>query len=239
MSDDLTEKLNAELEAAQLGSEKMFPIQRSNPIPWVEAERAYRQYAKLFGNEQSLERIAQRGGFGIEEFACLWWGHNPCTCTIKKHDWPFDTLTLQQQRITELEAALAEERARLAHGPTIVCLCGSTRFYREFMRANYEETMAGRIVLSVGFYMHSSQDAHGETWGCTPEQKKALDELHFRKIELADEVLILNVRGYIGESTGRELAHAKSLGKTIRFLEPVQASIDAARGAAPADGGAA
>jgi len=104
--------------------------------------------------------------------------------------------------------------------PAIVCLCGSTRFYQEFQRANYEETMAGKIVLSVGFYAHSSEAAHGETWGCTPEQKKALDELHFRKIEMSDEVLILNVRGYIGESTGRELAHARSLGKTVRFLEP-------------------
>jgi hypothetical protein len=125
-----------------------------------------------------------------------------------------------------LTRLLADWRERREDGerPRIICLCGSTRFYKEFQRANYEETMAGKIVLSVGFYMHSSEAAHGETWGCTSEQKKALDGLHFRKIELADEVLILNVGGYIGESTGRELAHARSLGKVIRFLEP-----DAAR----------
>lgn len=103
--------------------------------------------------------------------------------------------------------------------PKIICLCGSTRFFREFQRANYEETMAGRIVLSVGFYMHSALDAHGENWGCTPEQKVALDELHLRKIDLADEVLILNVDGYIGASTSRELAYARAQGKSIRFLE--------------------
>lgn len=103
--------------------------------------------------------------------------------------------------------------------PTIVCLCGSTRFYREFQRANYEETMAGKIVLSVGFYMHSPEVAHGETFGCTPEQKRALDELHLRKIDLADEVLILNVGGYIGESTARELAYAQARRKRVRFLE--------------------
>ena len=103
--------------------------------------------------------------------------------------------------------------------PTIVCLCGSTKFHKEFMHANYEETMAGKIVLSVGFYMHSSQDAHGEIWGCTPEQKVALDELHLRKIDLADEVLILNVGGYIGNSTRRELNYAKEKGKVVRFLE--------------------
>jgi hypothetical protein len=102
--------------------------------------------------------------------------------------------------------------------PRIVCLCGSTRFYKEFQRANYEETMAGRIVLSVGF-LHAVGEAHGETWGCTPAQKIALDELHKRKIDLADEVLILNVGGYIGLSTQSELEYAEALGKPIRFLE--------------------
>jgi hypothetical protein len=77
--------------------------------------------------------------------------------------------------------------------PTIVCLCGSTRFYEEFQAANYRETMEGRIVLSVGFYPHCSERAHGENVGCTDEQKAKLDELHLRKIDLADEVLVLNV----------------------------------------------
>jgi hypothetical protein len=103
--------------------------------------------------------------------------------------------------------------------PTIVCLCGSTRFYEAFQRANYDETMAGRIVLSVGFYPHSSEQAHGETIGITPEQKQILDRLHLRKIDLADEILVLNVGGYIGESTARELAYARQLGRRVRFLE--------------------
>lgn len=91
------------------------------------------------------------------------------------------------------------------------------------MRSNYEETMAGRIVLSVGFYMHSAEAAHGEAWGCTAEQKIALDDLHKRKIEMADEVLILNVGGYIGSSTRSELEHAQKLGKKVRYLEPPNA----------------
>lgn len=103
--------------------------------------------------------------------------------------------------------------------PTIVCLCGSTRFYAAFQEANYRETMAGNIVLSVGFYPHSSEQAHGETIGITPAQKEALDHLHLRKVAMADEVLILNVDQYIGPSTAGELAYARSLGKTIRFLE--------------------
>jgi hypothetical protein len=101
---------------------------------------------------------------------------------------------------------------------TIVCLCGSTRFYEAFQAANYRETMGGKIVLSVGFYPHA-QHVHGETHGCTPEQKIALDELHKDKIDLADEVLVLNVGGYIGDSTRSELAHAIKTGKPVRWLE--------------------
>lgn len=102
--------------------------------------------------------------------------------------------------------------------PPIVVLCGSTRFYDEFQRANYELTMAGRIVLSVGFYPHNPQ-VHGEAVGCTPEQKVSLDELHKRKIDLADQVLVLNVGGYIGESTRSEIDYAVRHGKPVRYLE--------------------
>lgn len=50
--------------------------------------------------------------------------------------------------------------------PRVVCLCGSTRFYDEFQRANYERTMAGEIVLSVGFYPHAkAEHGHGEGVG--------------------------------------------------------------------------
>jgi NTP pyrophosphatase (non-canonical NTP hydrolase) len=108
--------------------------------------------------------------------------------------------------------------------PKVVCLCGSTRFYAEFQLANYQETMAGRIVLSVGFYPHAQRQAHGEDVGCTEEQKQALDELHKRKIDLADEVLVLNVGGYIGSSTRSELEYAESIGLPIRYLEPIPAA---------------
>lgn len=103
--------------------------------------------------------------------------------------------------------------------PKIVCLCGSTRFYSAFQEANYRETMDGRIVLSVGFYPHATPEAHGEEIGITPEQKETLDQLHLRKIDLADEVLVLNVGGYIGDSTRREIEYARSLGKPVRWLE--------------------
>lgn len=105
--------------------------------------------------------------------------------------------------------------------PKIVCLCGSTRFYEQFMEANYLETMAGNIVLSVGFFLHRKDTQHGQIVGCTPEQKIALDELHKRKIDLADEVYVLNIGGYIGESTKSEIEYAKKLGKVIRYAVPL------------------
>ena len=107
--------------------------------------------------------------------------------------------------------------------PKIVCLCGSTRFYDAFQKANYEETMAGRIVLSVGFYPHATSAAgHGEGVGHNSAEKIALDELHKRKIDLADEVLVLNVDGYIGESTRSEIAYAMVRGKVVKYLEEMQ-----------------
>jgi hypothetical protein len=121
-----------------------------------------------------------------------------------------------------LQDAEAEARAAGSGGldrPRIVCLCGSTRFYDEFQQANYEETMAGRIVLSVGFYPHAkATQGHGEGVGHDSSEKVALDELHKRKIDLADEVYVLNVDGYIGDSTRSEIDYAVAQGKLIRYL---------------------
>lgn len=86
------------------------------------------------------------------------------------------------------------------------------------------ETLAGKIVLSIG--AARCADGDDETFGGYipagkyDEVKVALDELHLRKIDLADEVLVLNVGGYIGQSTGREIAYAQATGKPVRFLEP-------------------
>ena len=102
--------------------------------------------------------------------------------------------------------------------PTVVCLCGSTKFVDEFRAANLRETIAGRIVLSIGCDTKSDADlqALGEL---TDEAKAKLDELHKRKIDMADEILVLNVGGYIGESTRSEIAYAIKNLKRIRWLE--------------------
>ena len=104
--------------------------------------------------------------------------------------------------------------------PTIVCLCGSTRFMEAFFEAGWTETLAGKIVLSIGVCKQTdAEGGHGgEMLG--PEVVALLDELHLRKIDLADEVLILNLGGYIGESTRNELQYARRTGKPVRFLEP-------------------
>lgn len=106
--------------------------------------------------------------------------------------------------------------------PEIVCLCGSTRFKQAFIAANFRETMAGRIVLSVGWFGH----ADGKIYTPTADRKAMLDELHKRKIDLADRVLILNVGGYIGYSTRNELQYARQKGKRIVFLEPEAAEAE-------------
>lgn len=115
------------------------------------------------------------------------------------------------------------ERACTQWRPEVVVLCGSTRFYNEFQYANFRLTMEGKIVLSVGFFAHAKDEmkrVHGESVGITPDEKIMLDELHKRKIDLADTVLVLNVGGYVGESTRSEIDYAKEHGKNIVWLEP-------------------
>jgi hypothetical protein len=102
--------------------------------------------------------------------------------------------------------------------PQIVTLCGSTRFYDQFQEANYNLTMAGMIVLSVGFYPHSkAEHGHGEGVGHDSQEKIDLDELHKRKIDLCDYVYVLDVGGYVGESTRSEIAYAVEIGKPVTY----------------------
>jgi hypothetical protein len=97
--------------------------------------------------------------------------------------------------------------------PKIVCLCGSTRFKDAFILANKNETLKGKIVLSVGLFGHvEGLDMNGQL-------KTDLDALHLRKIDLADEILVLNVDDYIGSSTAKEIQYARANNKVISYLE--------------------
>jgi len=129
--------------------------------------------------------------------------------------------------------------------PTVVCLCGSSRFMKHHVAAMRQETLLGKIVLAMGMYGHKEGlDMDGPT-------KQMLDELHLRKIDLADEILVINPitpvcpscripctevhaivsgdisdccgspvvrRPYIGTSTRREIAYAEDTGKQVRYL---------------------
>ena len=106
-------------------------------------------------------------------------------------------------------------------GYKVITLCGSTRFRREFEEANKRLTLAGNIVISVGLFGHSGDK---EVWenmdeGTLTRTKEMLDDMHKRKIDMADEVYVINVGGYIGDSTRSEIEYARKTGKKVRYLE--------------------
>ena len=96
----------------------------------------------------------------------------------------------------------------------VITLCGSTRFRDAFMEAQKRLTLEGNIVISVGMFGHAGDD---EVW--KPGTKEMLDDMHKRKIDMADEIYVINVGGYIGESTRSEIEYARRTGKTVRYLE--------------------
>ena len=102
----------------------------------------------------------------------------------------------------------------MINGFKVITLCGSTRFKDEFLEAQKRLTLEGNIVISVGLFGHSGDDV---VW--TEGVKEMLDRQHLAKIDLADEIFVINVGGYIGDSTRREIAYAEFKGKTISYLE--------------------
>jgi hypothetical protein len=95
-----------------------------------------------------------------------------------------------------------------------VCICGSVRFADEMRVANRDLSLAGVIVVAPGVFLGAGDPI-------TDEQKVALGDLHLRKIDLADRVLVVNPGGYVGESTTREIAYARAAGKPVSFTDPV------------------
>jgi hypothetical protein len=95
----------------------------------------------------------------------------------------------------------------------IITLCGSTRFKDEFISEQKRLTLEGNIVISVGLFGHSGDS---EVW--SDFTKKMLDDMHKRKIDLADEIFVINVGGYIGPSTRSEIEYAIKTGKSVKYL---------------------
>lgn len=116
---------------------------------------------------------------------------------------------------------LIENLRRVKAGYPVVTLCGSTRFKDEFMEAQKRLTLEGNIVISVGLFGHSGDK---EVWdgmdeGTMSKTKRMLDDMHRRKIDLADYIYVINVDGYIGESTRAEIEYAQMYDKEVKYLE--------------------
>ena len=94
----------------------------------------------------------------------------------------------------------------------VITLCGSTRFKEDFERVNRELTLSGNIVISVGCFGHA-----GDVF--TEEEKIMLDDIHKRKIDMADAIYVINKNGYIGESTKSEIKYAREHGKQVILME--------------------
>lgn len=108
-------------------------------------------------------------------------------------------------------------------GYSVITLCGSTRFKNEFMIAQKQLTLEGNIVISVGLFGHSGDK---EVWenmdeGTLTKTKEMLDDIHKRKIDMADSIFVINVGGYIGDSTKSEIEYALRNGKDVQYLVPI------------------
>lgn len=121
---------------------------------------------------------------------------------------------------------LVENLRRVKAGYPVVTLCGSTRFKNEFMEVQKRLTLEGKIVISVGLFGHSGDE---EVWegmdeGTLTATKKMLDDIHKRKIDMADSIYVINVGGYIGDSTRSEIEYAERQNKKVEYLEGVNES---------------
>ena len=102
----------------------------------------------------------------------------------------------------------------------VITLCGSTRFKDEFIEAQKKLTIEGNIVISVGLFGHcgDSEVWDGMDEGTLSKTKEMLDDMHKRKIDMADEIYVINKDGYIGESTKSEIEYARLNNKAVHYL---------------------
>ncbi len=110
----------------------------------------------------------------------------------------------------------------MSKAPKVYALCGSSRFPEAFHLANAHLSMCGHIVISLGLFGHADEPTGARFFTSdgheSAPEKVALDQLHFRKIDLADAIFVINVGGYVGASTKREIAYAKAHGKSVEWL---------------------
>lgn len=140
---------------------------------------------------------------------------------IKDTEETVEAMKIAMRSMKKYNTAFAAgESAKKSKYP-VITLCGSTRFKKEFIEAQKRLTLEGNIVLSVGLFGHSGDE---EVWedmdeGTITKTKIMLDDMHKRKIDMSDEIYVINVGGYIGDSTKSEIEYAKKNGKRVRYLE--------------------
>ena len=116
---------------------------------------------------------------------------------------------------------LIENLHKVKAGYPVVTLCGSTRFKDAFIEAQRRLTLEGKIVISVGLFNHSGDEeiCDGMDEGTVSKTLEMLDDMHKRKIDMADSIYVINVGGYIGESTKSEIRYAENQGKKVEYLQ--------------------
>jgi len=116
-------------------------------------------------------------------------------------------------QIVELENNLKIGGFKVSEQFKVITLCGSTKFRKEFEEAQKHLTLLGNIVISVGLFGHEfGLDMNGT-------HKKMLDKMHFRKIDMSDEIFVVNPGGYVGLSTCDEIFYAFAHNKKVVWLE--------------------
>lgn len=106
----------------------------------------------------------------------------------------------------------------------VITLCGSTKFKDDFMREQKRLTLEGNIIFTVGLFGHSGDN---EVWegmddGTLTKTKEMLDDMHFRRIDMSDEIFVINKNGYIGTSTRNEIDYAVKTGKKVNYMEEIK-----------------
>jgi hypothetical protein len=178
-------------------------------------EDGYREYLEAVGDAAQAEAQAENDRNkekeqAIKKLACIICADKGSRCVNRAVLSKCIVYAKHARRVWDAGYRLID-----SNRPKIICLCGSTRFSDAFIKAFLDETLEGNIVLTVGNDWREKRQ-----WQeIDPQKKIMLDELHKRKIDLADEVLILNVGGYIGESTRSEINYAIAHGKPIKYLE--------------------
>lgn len=179
-----------------------------NPFPPMSVQWAWWGETKRSGRNQPFVKFVGVDWSKVKDRAEMFVQHNTPVFDENRRNILF----------TGLDQLITDTPFPFPKRPTIVYLCGSTRFMDAFEEANFRETLAGRIVLTVGVNMKKLAFIALDD---KETVKKNLDKLHRQKIDMADEILVLNVGGYIGESTRKEIEYAQAKGKKVRFLEPV------------------